>query len=565
MTTTSYEPRSGPGRLARAGVICLVAYLLITALTPFGAAKSPDGFRYLDVALNIREGRGVVVAQEVAADDPGAPTPDGTHRAFTTYAPLYPAVLAPFVSAEEPVERGAARLAVLALFVSGLLLSELLVPVVGPTVGLLGTLLFLVAQPTLTVFTYAISEVVMVPMLLFSCWCCLRCLEAEDTDRNTAQAVFLALATTGLIGTAYTRYIGAIFGVLLPVTWLLSPDRRRWWRRYAVACAVTLGAMAAWYVRNAAVSGTISGARPESQRGVGTNIVDLALALLSQVGRTPAALGVALVAATAIAVLWLRTPSTPRPSPAARPARLVWLSAAAGGTYTVGLVMAASVTVIDRLDTRFVTPTFLFLLILLVVAGARAHQTPGRPMGAGVQLAAVVAVLALVAAQGAATFRTATAGWASGDGPMFILSGDDRYYNYTATPPRRLPTTIAGLEAALGDTTRGPYQIHRRLAQLYAARGDVASSLVHTRECLRLNRAQAQVDIVEISNEYFQQPTLYRSGIEYYDSLMRDLPAAWWVHANIATLAERLGDQELARSARARADALRAGELGTPR
>lgn len=103
------------------------------------------------------------------------------------------------------------------------------------------------------------------------------------------------------------------------------------------------------------------------------------------------------------------------------------------------------------------------------------------------------------------------------------------------------------------------YALCRGLATGHAGLGEVDQAVAQTRECLRLDAAQTGRDIVAISTPFFENPDLAAAGLRYFDTLAEILPGTWWVHANIATLAGRLGDDKRAAAARQLADSLRAG------
>jgi len=101
------------------------------------------------------------------------------------------------------------------------------------------------------------------------------------------------------------------------------------------------------------------------------------------------------------------------------------------------------------------------------------------------------------------------------------------------------------------------YPLNKGLAAAYAGLGDIDRALAHTEECLRLDRAQTGVDIVQIVKPFFDRPERAAMGLAYFERLERLIPDTWWVYANIATLSARLGNQAKADSAQARATALR--------
>lgn len=118
------------------------------------------------------------------------------------------------------------------------------------------------------------------------------------------------------------------------------------------------------------------------------------------------------------------------------------------------------------------------------------------------------------------------------------------------------PAALRDFEAARPASLEH-YQLCRGLATAHAGLGQVEQSLAHTHECLRLDPGQTAVDIVAIARPYFEVAGLEAAGLAFFEGLEATVPGAWWVHANIATLARRLGQAERADAAQARADALR--------
>jgi len=101
------------------------------------------------------------------------------------------------------------------------------------------------------------------------------------------------------------------------------------------------------------------------------------------------------------------------------------------------------------------------------------------------------------------------------------------------------------------------YALCKGLATANAGLGNVEPALAHTRECLHLNARQTGIDIVGIAKPFFDLPERTEAGLAYFTQLAETIPETWWVHANLATLARRLGDTARADSAQARADALK--------
>lgn len=96
------------------------------------------------------------------------------------------------------------------------------------------------------------------------------------------------------------------------------------------------------------------------------------------------------------------------------------------------------------------------------------------------------------------------------------------------------------------------YRSHKGMASAYAGLGDAQKSYVHTLKCIEIDRDQTARDIVSIVSPFFDDQTLSQQGLDYFEKLEPHYPDAWWVYANIATLATRLGKPELAEQSRAR-------------
>jgi tetratricopeptide (TPR) repeat protein len=101
------------------------------------------------------------------------------------------------------------------------------------------------------------------------------------------------------------------------------------------------------------------------------------------------------------------------------------------------------------------------------------------------------------------------------------------------------------------------YRNAKGLATAYAGLGDVEKSLEETRHCLELDPGQTAIDIVTIAKPFFDSSNLTRAGLSYFEQLDQSIPNTWWVHANISTLASRIGDTARADAARARSEELK--------
>jgi tetratricopeptide (TPR) repeat protein len=105
------------------------------------------------------------------------------------------------------------------------------------------------------------------------------------------------------------------------------------------------------------------------------------------------------------------------------------------------------------------------------------------------------------------------------------------------------------------------YRIYKGLATSNAGQGAWQESVEYTTKCLQIDAARAEQDIVAISTPFWEDENLYQAGINYYKALTQILPERWWLYYNIGSLAQRLGDFELAEEAMARSAELKNSDL----
>jgi hypothetical protein len=546
-------------RLCAAAICLLVAVVLVGSLAPFEATTS-EGQRQLEAAQNIREGRGLVISSRAA----GA---DSSHVSLTVDPPLYPLALSLFVGRTDPA-RGAARLSVLALAVAAYLFFELAFPVIGYAGALLAALILSVGQPTLVVFSQAGSQALVLPLVLFAVWCCLRCVAAADGS-PTRHKIALGVLTLSLVALAYTRYTALLFAVLLIYAWRLSGRTRLVWHAAAgAAVALPVGLL---YLRNQLATGFLSGAeRVGSTETLPGNLVDAVRTFHAQVA--PGTGGLVAIALATVGVLvlkWRRPGASPSRTGPNYGHALTRVAGGAFVTYTLGLMLIATLKQLDLTDVRILAPAFTLLTLLLVAEAGRRWGEPLLPLRGSAILVGAVFLVGLIAAQGLEARSRAwvarnDATHADAAGQTDVSDQAERLAQAQLALAERMLQggrfrDAAGiLDRALTESTANRYRIAKGLATAYAGLYEVEKSYAQTAECLRLDRARAEMDITEIAVPYFVDSSAYRSGIDYYERLKQELPGTWWVYENIAVLARALGDHERAETHRKQSARLKA-------
>jgi tetratricopeptide (TPR) repeat protein len=106
---------------------------------------------------------------------------------------------------------------------------------------------------------------------------------------------------------------------------------------------------------------------------------------------------------------------------------------------------------------------------------------------------------------------------------------------------------------AAGKVSNDHYSVAAGLAQAYAGLGDPVRSAEQAQTAGSLDFERLGRDIVGIATPYFGSEAQNRKGLEFFRALQARWPKVWWIHANLSTLLQRLGDK---------AGGVREGELG---
>jgi hypothetical protein len=355
--------------------------LLLAVARRFGLGLSADSAQYMGVARNLTAGAGYLSF-------------DGS--VFASWPPLYPAVLALVKMAGVEMLSGAGFLHALCLgcvvFLAARWLAEMLE---SRALAVLGSLLLLLSFPLLSVFamvwTEAIFTVLAAGLVFFAA--------RFAATRETGWFIGAAIAAAAV---CLQRYAGAAFlvsGAVIILVGAPEPSlRRRAGLAGALVCAGGLP-LAGWLVRNALVTGALTGPRYVSPRPVWYNL-GLALktyanwfVLLRPGSRLVWPLTAALVVGSGLLcfVAW-------RGRAAGKAAVLRRALILALVVYTALLVIASSLTSFDLIDDRLLVPVYPLLIVVLVsgaerLAGILARRTGRRKVVHGILVGLAAAAL----------------------------------------------------------------------------------------------------------------------------------------------------------------------------
>lgn len=215
------------------------------SLTPYGIATTVDSLSYLHAAKSVAQGKGVVVPDTDLASD-------AMEKPMTWWPPLYPVALSPFAATGSP-EQGARIFNGIMLTTLSVTFLLLVARLGSPLLGLLGALWLAIQVPTLTLYTYAWSETLFLPLVLASYLFAIRYWEQNKTRD-------LVVATLLLSAACYTRYIGLAFVLPLAVmAWHGQTNRRTQLLRAGAVAGFVLLSLTPLFFRNISLSGDVSG------------------------------------------------------------------------------------------------------------------------------------------------------------------------------------------------------------------------------------------------------------------------------------------------------------------
>jgi hypothetical protein len=118
------------------------------------------------------------------------------------------------------------------------------------------------------------------------------------------------------------------------------------------------------------------------------------------------------------------------------------------------------------------------------------------------------------------------------------------------------PEALADLQRALPRTMQQRL-VHQQLAHANAGLGDWRASVTHTLTARDLGSADIPHQVIRIAQPFWASKEQALRGIQYFSALGDQWPDQWWVHANWARLAEKVGDTETANLQREIANGLR--------
>ena len=352
--------RSGIIFISSIVLILLTSWFIVGNLTPYGSATTSDSLAYLDIANNIKNGNGVL-ATDFSLDNVGKHT-----LVLKKYwPPLYASLLSVYIDNASDVMT-VSFISRILLAISIIFIFLITYEAIG-SVAFISSLLLCVTVPIITIYTYAWSETLFLPIFIITIWSSIKYLEFAGQSKLYRAAILLILLTS-LIMLAYTRYIGIVFIILLPVIYFLSNRDRLDKLLLSTAFFIYTATVGYLLYGNYIVSGHISGmARPPSDKSLVENLIDVYHVVLAVIPSSALLILTALMVAGLI-VYFIKTNTNRTTNTADKHSfHRVFILTIATFVYLITIFSLRSIKQFDMLDVRLLTPAFVTLYMLIAI------------------------------------------------------------------------------------------------------------------------------------------------------------------------------------------------------
>jgi protein O-mannosyl-transferase len=121
--------------------------------------------------------------------------------------------------------------------------------------------------------------------------------------------------------------------------------------------------------------------------------------------------------------------------------------------------------------------------------------------------------------------------------PLTHLNMKNRGLLYLKQKKYRL--ALDDLEKSLS-TVQNPFLIYKGMASAYSGLGYWQKSYEYTKKCFDIDPDKTNLSIIDIANPYWDKPSLYKSGINYFNAMKKLYPNIWWIQKNINSLSKKI-------------------------
>jgi len=409
-------------------VIVVVSFMVVGYLSPFGSATSPDSLGYLDIAENIKNGNGFV-ATDFSLDKIGT----NAFRHQRAWPPLYPVLLSVFVDSSRDVTT-VSQVSKILFSLTTVFVYLTIYLLADYWLALVASLLFCFVIPMVTVYAYAWSETLFLPVLVIAVWSSVKYLKLGlEKSSVLYRGVIYFLLLLALFILAYVRYVGIAFVALLPMLYFLGDrDNLDFWF-LLVSIPIYIVVVGFWLVGNYIVSDSITGAaRCLSDKSVIDNLNDVFQAFSALLPSSLLVWIVAVVLALSfVFVLKVIGKKVAGVNSGIHQLRLKSVRLLSGlcVVYFLSIVTLRTYCKFDVLDVRLLSPLFILLYVLIVVVpGVLDVKSKTGSFVAALSCCLII----LFSFEGYAQWILTAGNWKKNQPPGLPLNKNHQYNDFTS-------------------------------------------------------------------------------------------------------------------------------------
>ena len=342
-------------------IILVISILFMYVLTPHGSATTPDSLSYLDISSNIKNGNGIVITDYSLEN-----FPDKSFKVQNYWPPLYPILLSVSTS-QKPSVTMVSRLSVVLLSLTILFVYLTLNIFLNRYIALTSALALCISIPIITVYTYVWSETLFIPLLTIASWSSILYLK-NDIQDDSRKYIYFSSLLISILGLAFTRYIGIIYFLLLPFTYIISRRKNRDLLWMAGASVVYGSCVGYFLFSNFSRTGSISGAyRPPPDKTIFDNIGDLFAAAYTLVPNSTIVLVIIFIVSLLISLFYIKFVTKNNAKIPPENFNTIIILTFISLLYVTALVTLRSIRYFDDLDVRLLVPIFPIMWALLFI------------------------------------------------------------------------------------------------------------------------------------------------------------------------------------------------------
>ncbi len=341
----------------------LFAALIFSNLTPYGSATTPDSLSYLDLAYNIKDGKGFVTT-DFSIEKAG-------HDAVLiqrAWPPLYPKLLSLFISSNNDVKT-TSKISFVLYLISACLLFLIFNQYYKTLYSLILASAIIITIPFITVFTYIWSETLFITCLIFLFYI-IKIYLSTPFEKEIEKSFFLSCITLILIALMLTRYIGIAYSIILPALFLYSKSCKKHQMLIIFFTGIYLSAITLFLFQNYSLTGSISGfQRPESDKTLSEVILDIFSAI--QILLPQSFITYCLVIPFIVIFIYAQKKLYSGKQADGFPdLKYLYILLASLVSYVISLITLRSFKTFDTLDIRLIAPGYLTLILLMLILPA---------------------------------------------------------------------------------------------------------------------------------------------------------------------------------------------------